>query len=82
VQFTLSNHGTSSGQGWTAGFSFAAAADVVTSAWNAVVTQSGTQVTASSESYNATIPAGGSATWGMVVTGSDQQLSSLTCSLK
>jgi hypothetical protein len=45
------------------------------------LSQSGPQVTASSESYNGAIPVGGSATWGMVVTGSNPMLSGLTCSL-
>jgi Cellulose binding domain len=81
LQLTVSNQGTASSSNWTAGFSFADTAESVTSSWNAAVSQSGQQVTASSESYNGAIPAGGSTTWGMVVTGSNPALSGLTCSL-
>jgi len=86
LQLTVSNQGTvnsttGTSSNWTAGFSFADTAESVTSSWNAAVSQSGQQVTASSESYNGAIPAGGSTTWGMVVTGSSPALSGLTCSL-
>ena len=86
LQLTVSNQGTvnsttGTSSNWTAGFSFADTAESVTSSWNAAVSQSGQQVTASSESYNGAIPAGGSTTWGMVVTGSNPVLSGLTCSL-
>jgi hypothetical protein len=86
LQLAVSNQGTGSSStgpstSWTAGFSFADTAESVTSSWNATVSQSGQQVTASSESYNGAIPAGGSATWGLVVTGSNPALSGLTCSL-
>jgi hypothetical protein len=81
LQLTVSNPGTASSSGWTAGFTFAGTAESVTSSWNAAVSQSGQQVTAGSESYNGAIPAGGTASWGMVVTGSNPVLSGLTCSL-
>jgi Cellulose binding domain len=81
LQLTVSNQGTGPGSGWTAGFTFADSAESVTSSWNATVSQSGQQVTASSESYNGAVPAGGSTSWGMVVTGSNPVLSRLTCSL-
>jgi hypothetical protein len=82
VQLTVSNNGTVPGQGWAAGFSFGDTAEAVTSTWNAAVSQSGAKVTATNESYNAVLPAGGSTTWGMVVTGSNRTLSALTCSLR
>jgi hypothetical protein len=81
LQLTVSNHGSTPGAGWTAGFSFADTAESIASSWNAAVTQSGAKVTASNANYNGTIPAGGSTTWGMVVTGSNPALSALTCSL-
>lgn len=81
LQLTVSNPGTVANSSWTAGFSFADTAESVTSSWNATVSQSGQQVTASSESYNGTIPVGGSASWGLVVTGGNPVLSGLTCSL-
>ncbi len=81
MQLTVTNNGTVPGNAWTAGFSFGDTAETITSAWNAAVSQSGTQVTAGNESYNAGIPAGASTTWGLVVTGGSQALSALTCSL-
>ncbi len=81
LQLTISNNGTAPGTGWTAGFSFADTAEAITSSWNAAVSQSGARVTASNESYNGQVPAGGSTTWGLVVTGANPVLSGLTCSL-
>jgi cellulase/cellobiase CelA1 len=81
LQLTVSNQGSAASQAWTAGFSFADTAESVTSSWNAAVSQSGQRVSASSESYDGTIPAGQSTSWGMVVTGSDPVLSGLTCSV-
>jgi len=49
--------------GWTLSFTFPGA-QTVTNAWNATVTQSGAQVSAASMDYNASVPAGGSATFG------------------
>jgi hypothetical protein len=81
VQFTVTNSGTAPITGWQSGFSFADSAESVTSSWNAAVAASGLKVTASNESYNGSISAGGSTTWGMVVTGSNSALSGLTCTL-
>jgi hypothetical protein len=79
VQFTVTNSGTAAITGWQSGFSFADSAESVTSSWNAAVAASGLKVTATNESYNGSISAGGSTTWGMVVTGTNSTLSSLTC---
>jgi Cellulose binding domain len=79
LQFTVTNSGTAPITGWQSGFSFADSAESVTSSWNASVSASGANVTASNESYNGSISAGGSTTWGMVVTGTNPTLSSLTC---
>ncbi|HEY2131021.1 MAG TPA: cellulose binding domain-containing protein, partial [Streptosporangiaceae bacterium] len=81
LQLTVSNQGSAASRAWTAGFAFADTAESVTSSWNAAVSQSGQQVSASSESYNGAIPVGGSTTWGMVATGGNPMLSRLTCSL-
>ena len=81
MQLTVTNDGTVPGNSWTAGFSFGDTAETVASAWNGAVSQSGTQVTAHNESYNAAIPAGGSTTCRQVVTGGNQARSALTCSL-
>ena len=75
----MTNSGTAPITGWQSGFSFADSAESVTSSWNAAVAASGLKVTASNESYNGSISAGGSTTWGMVVTGSNSALSGLTC---
>jgi hypothetical protein len=77
-QFTVNNTGTAAISAWAAGFSFASTQTVANS-WNAVVTQTGAKVTATSESYNGTIAPGGSTTWGMVVNGADQPLVNPTC---
>lgn len=60
---TISDTGTAAVNGWTLTFSFPGG-QKVTSAWNAAVTQSGTAVTASNLSYNATISPGGSTSFG------------------
>ncbi|GII77368.1 hypothetical protein Sru01_23500 [Sphaerisporangium rufum] len=49
--------------GWTFAWTFTAG-QRVTQAWNATVAQSGSGVTAKDAGYNATIPAGGSVTFG------------------
>ncbi|BCB91147.1 hypothetical protein Psuf_084600 [Phytohabitans suffuscus] len=49
--------------GWTLRFAFPGD-QAVTNAWNATVTQSGGQVSAANQDYNATIAAGGSVTFG------------------
>ena len=79
LQFTVADSGTAPITGWKTGFSFADTAESITSSWNAAITTSGTAVTASNESYNGSLSAGGSTTWGIVVTGSNPALSSLTC---
>ena len=60
---TVTNTGTSAIDGWTLAFTFPGDTKV-TSAWNATVTQSGAAVTAKNASYNGTIAAGVSVTFG------------------
>ncbi len=79
VQFTVTNSGTAPITGWQAGFSFGDTAESITSSWNAAITTSGAKVTASNASYNGSLSTGGATTWGIVVTGSNPALSSLTC---
>jgi Cellulose binding domain len=81
VQFTVANNGTAPGTGWIAGFSFGDSAETIASSWSATVSQSGQKVSASNASYDGAIPAGGSVTWGMVVNGSNQMLSGLSCTV-
>ena len=79
LQLTVTNTGGTALAGWTAGFAFADAAESVSNSWNATVTQSGTRVTAVNASYNGSVSPGGSATFGMVVSGSSSSLSALAC---
>ena len=63
VNVTITNNGSSAINGWTLTFTFPGD-QKITSAWNAAVTQTGTSVTATNLSYNTTIPAGGSQSFG------------------
>jgi len=78
---TVRNNGTAPSTAWTVSFSFAGTQHV-NNAWNAVVTQTGQQVTAVNQSYNGSIPASGTAGWGMVVDGTNQPLTGLTCTVR
>jgi hypothetical protein len=80
LQLTVTDTGTAALTGWTAGFTFADTAETISNSWNAAVTQTGTQVSASNASYDGSIAAGGSTTFGMTVNGSNSALSALTCS--
>jgi Cellulose binding domain len=79
LQLTVTNTGTAALTDWTAAFTFADTAESVSNSWNAAVSQTGTQVTATNENYNGSVSSGGSATFGMVVNGSSSTLSALTC---
>jgi Cellulose binding domain len=79
LQLTVTNSGTTLLTGWTAGFTFADTAETITSSWDATVTQAGEQVTAGNASFDGSVAAGASTTFGVVVTGSDSTLSGLTC---
>jgi Cellulose binding domain len=79
LQLTVLDTGTAALTGWSAAFMFGDTAESVTSSWNATVTQSGKQVTAVNASYDGALAAGGATTFGVVVTGSNSALSSLTC---
>jgi Cellulose binding domain len=60
---TISNSGSTAINGWTLTFAFPGD-EQVTNAWNATVSQTGQNVSAKNVSYNATIPAGGSQSFG------------------
>jgi len=60
---TIANTGSSAINGWTLVFTFPGD-QKITNAWNGAASQSGEKVTITNESYNATIPASGSATMG------------------
>ena len=79
LQLTVTNSGTTPLTGWTAGFMLADTSETITSSWNATVSQSGQQVSAVNASYDGSVAAGESTTFGVVVTGSSASLSGLTC---
>ncbi|GAB3848047.1 PHB depolymerase family esterase [Dactylosporangium cerinum] len=60
---TVTNAGTTPVNGWTLGFTLPSG-QTVTSAWNATVSPASGAVTARNLSYNATIPPGGSTSFG------------------
>ena len=60
---TITNSGSSAINGWKLTFAFPGDQQI-TNAWNATVTQAGASVTAANLGYNATIPAGGSQSFG------------------
>ncbi|MDW4571923.1 cellulose binding domain-containing protein [Microbacterium sp. M3] len=61
---TITNLGSTAIADWTLEFAFPGA-QTISSAWNAETRQSGAAVTATGASWNATIPASGSASFGM-----------------
>ncbi len=61
VAITIDNTGTTALTSWTLTWSFANG-QTITQLWNGVETQSGVNVTVKNESYNGSIPAGGSYT--------------------
>jgi cellulose 1,4-beta-cellobiosidase len=63
AQITITNSGSSAINGWTLGFAFAGD-QKITNAWNATVSQTGANVTATGAAYNATIAPGGNASLG------------------
>jgi hypothetical protein len=75
---TVTNTGTAPITSWTVTGGFPGSQTVATS-WNAMVTQSGSQLTATNASFNGTVPAGGSTNWGLTVNGDGQALTNLSC---
>jgi hypothetical protein len=78
VDVTVRNTGPTPISGWSTGFSVAGSQQV-TNPWNAVVNQSGRQVTAVNQSYNGSLAPGASAGWGAIVNGVNQPVSGLRC---
>ncbi|WP_103354521.1 cellulose binding domain-containing protein [Amycolatopsis sp. CA-128772] len=81
LQFTVRNSGSTPVSGWTTSFSFADTQQV-TNSWNAALTQTGRQVQAAGQSYNGSLGAGATTTWGAVVSGTAQPLSGLACAAR
>jgi hypothetical protein len=63
ANLTLTNTGSSAWTSWTAAFAFPGS-QKITNAWNATVSQTGANVTATSLSYNGAVPVGGSTSFG------------------
>ena len=76
----MTNSGTSAITGWTVKWTFANG-QTVTSYYNANVSQSGSSVTATNESYNGAIATGGSTEFGFQGTwnGTTNAVPTLTC---
>ncbi len=81
LEITVRNTGSLPLSGWTTSFSFAGT-QRVTSSWNAVPTQTGQQVRATNQTYNGTLAAGATVTWGAVVDGAAQPLSGMACTAR
>ena len=77
---TISNAGSAPINGWTLTFSFPGD-QKITNAWNAAVSQTGQNVSAANLSYNATIPAGGSQSFGFQGTWTSSQASPISFSV-
>jgi hypothetical protein len=77
-QVSVTNTGQAPLSAWNVQFTLPAG-DTIASSWNASISQSGQQVTASSAAYNGTVSAGGSATWGVVINGPNQAWTGVTC---
>ncbi|GAA4715046.1 endo-1,4-beta-xylanase [Phytohabitans rumicis] len=78
---TVRNTGTSAVNGWTVRWTFANG-QTVTNLWNGVVTSSGSAVTVRNASYNGSIPASGSTSFGFLGSwnGTNAVPASVTCS--
>jgi len=79
VSVTIQNKGDTTINGWTANWNFSGN-EKITNAWNCSYSQSGSSVTAKNAGYNATIPAGGSVTFGFNISysGTNNTPSSVT----
>jgi cellulose binding protein with CBM2 domain len=77
--FTVANSGTVPTNGWNVTWSWPGP-QTITQIWNATQTQSGAAVTTANVSYDGSIPAGGSTTFGLLGSGSaPAALNNLQC---
>ncbi len=81
MEVVVKNTGSSPLSGWTSSFSFEGD-QRVTNSWNAVVNQTGRQVTAGNQGYNGNLAAGASTTWGAVVTGATLPSPATACTAR
>jgi hypothetical protein len=78
--FTVTNSGTAQTSAWKVTWSWPGA-QALTQIWNATASASGAAVSAANASYNGSIPAGGSASFGLLGSGSTPAaLTGLQCS--
>jgi hypothetical protein len=63
VNIIIKNNGTSALNGWKLAWSFSGN-QKITNMWNGTFTQNGTSITATNQSYNSTIPVGGTVSLG------------------
>ena len=78
LAFTVTDSGTSAISNWAVKFGFTGS-QTIASSWNATVTQSGQNVSATSVNYNSSLSPGGNTSLGMVINGSNQPLTGLSC---
>jgi arabinoxylan arabinofuranohydrolase len=67
---TIKNNGTAAINGWKLAFRFLGD-QTITKIWNGTFTQNGNLVTISNEAWNAVIPAGGTVSFGFIISYSD-----------
>ncbi|GAA4708071.1 cellulose binding domain-containing protein [Phytohabitans rumicis] len=75
---TVRNNGTAPTTGWTVTLTLPGTARMA-QAWSAVATQTGQQVTATNQTWNGTISAGGTTSFGMIVNGPNQPATNVSC---
>jgi hypothetical protein len=75
---TVTNTGTGAITGWQSSLSVPSGQQI-TNSWNATVTQSAQEITATNASYNGALAQGASTTWGVVINGTYQPPDRLIC---
>ena len=78
AQVVISDTGGSASSSWTANWTWPGPQQV-SSGWNGVFSESGTNVTVTSEPYNGSIAPGGSVTIGFTATGPAPATVAVTC---
>ncbi|OXM63500.1 cellulose binding domain-containing protein [Amycolatopsis vastitatis] len=81
LEFTVRNTGSAALTGWTTTFTFAGSQQLINT-WNAVPAQTGHQVRAANQTYNGTLAAGATTTWGATVSGDPHPLEGLACTAR
>lgn len=75
---TVTDNGTAPLNGWTVRWTLPTG-QTISQVWNATLTVNGTMVTVTNASYNGSVPAGASATFGLIGTGSPTPTPTPTC---